>query len=74
MPFFSFLAFLSISIGIINIIPIPGLDGGHLLFQLIEFVAQRPLAQRVQILLYRLGLIALLLLMVQALVNDILRL
>jgi regulator of sigma E protease len=74
MPFFSFLAFLSISIGIINIIPIPGLDGGHLLFQVIEFVTRRPMAQRAQLLLYRFGLIALLLLMVQALVNDILRL
>jgi regulator of sigma E protease len=74
MPFFSFLAFLSISIGIINIIPIPGLDGGHLLFQMIEFIIRRPLGQRVQILLYRFGLIALLLLMMQALMNDVMRL
>ena len=74
LPFLSFLAFLSISIGIINIIPIPGLDGGHLLFQLIEFVIRRPLAKNVQMLLYRFGLIALLLLMVQALVNDLMRL
>ncbi len=74
MPFLSFLAFLSISIGIINIIPIPGLDGGHLLFQIIEFIIRRPLGQRVQILLYRFGLIALLLLMMQALMNDFMRL
>jgi regulator of sigma E protease len=74
LPFLSFLAFLSISIGIINILPIPGLDGGHLLFQLIEFVIRRPLDQKTQMLLYRFGLIALFLLMAQALVNDILRL
>jgi regulator of sigma E protease len=74
LPFLSFLAFLSISIGIINIIPIPGLDGGHLLFQLIEFVIRRPISQNAQMLLYRFGLIALFLLMAQALVNDILRL
>ncbi len=74
IPFLSFLAFLSISIGIINVIPIPGLDGGHLLFQTIEFIFQRPLAQRAQLLLYRFGIIALFLLMMRALANDILRL
>jgi regulator of sigma E protease len=74
MAFASFLAFLSISIGIINIVPIPGLDGGHLLFQLIEFVIRRPLSEKTLGLFYRLGMIFLLLIMVQALVNDMLRL
>lgn len=74
IPFMSFLAFLSISIGIINIFPIPGLDGGHLLFQIIELIIRRPLSERTQILLYRLGLILLMLLIAQAITNDILRL
>jgi regulator of sigma E protease len=74
MSFFSFLAFLSISIGIINILPIPGLDGGHLLFQTIEFIRGKPMSHRAQALLYRMGLILLVLVMVQALMDDILRL
>lgn len=73
-PFLSFLAFLSISIGLINILPIPGLDGGHMLFQVIELIIRRPVSARVQILFYRLGLIFILLLITQALINDIQRL
>lgn len=74
LSFLSFLAFLSISIGIINIVPVPGLDGGQLLFQIIETVTRRPISERALTLFYRLGIIFLLLIMVQALVNDILRL
>ena len=74
IPFLSFLAFLSISIGLVNILPIPGLDGGHILFQFIEFIIRRPIPTNFQILLYRLGLIVLLLLITQALINDIMRL
>ena len=73
LSFISFLAFLSISIGFINLLPIPGLDGGHLLFQLIEFVIRRPISLRVQFFCYRLGIILLLILITQALVNDFLR-
>lgn len=72
--FMSFLAFLSISIGIINIFPIPGLDGGHILFQVIEVIIRRPIPQKYLILFYRLGVILLLLLIFQAVTNDILRL
>ncbi|MDR3477093.1 MAG: RIP metalloprotease RseP [Gammaproteobacteria bacterium] len=74
ISFLSFLAFLSISIGIVNILPVPGLDGGHLLFQTIEAIIRRPLSSKSQVLFFRLGLIFLLLVMFQALVNDILRL
>jgi regulator of sigma E protease len=74
LSFMSFLAFLSISIGVINVLPIPGLDGGHVLFQIIEMVLRRPVSINVQILFIRLGLILLILVMIQALVNDILRL
>jgi len=73
-PFLSFLAFLSISIGIINIFPIPGLDGGHLLFQTIEAVLKQPIPPRILELCYRLGLIFLFLLIFQSIINDLLRL
>jgi regulator of sigma E protease len=74
LAFLSFLAFLSISIGIINIIPIPGLDGGHLLFQTIETIIRRPIPERTLVLFYRFGMLFLLIIMIQALVNDVLRL
>lgn len=74
IPFLSFLAFLSISIGLINVLPIPGLDGGHLFMQVIEFIIRRPIPMKLQILVYRLGLILLLFIIAQALINDILRL
>lgn len=74
LPFLSYLAFLSIAIGVINILPIPGLDGGHLLFYAIEFVRGRPLSINAQTLLYRFGLIFLMILIVQAIANDLMRL
>ncbi len=74
VPFIGFLAYLSIAIGIVNILPIPGLDGGHLVFQLIELIMRRPVSLRVQLLFYRIGIIILLLLITQAVVNDLLRL
>jgi regulator of sigma E protease len=73
LSFLSILAFLSISIGIINLLPIPGLDGGHLFIQIIEFIFRRQIPERVLGLLFRLGLIFILLLLVQAITNDILR-
>jgi regulator of sigma E protease len=73
ISFFSFLAFLSIAIATINILPIPGLDGGHVLFQLIELITRRPVSIRLQLLFYRMGLILLMLLITQSFVNDIYR-
>jgi len=73
ISFLSFLAFLSISIGVINILPIPGLDGGHLLIQIIEAVTGRTMSVNAQVLLFRLGFILLIVVMFQALMNDILR-
>lgn len=72
-PFLSFLAFLSISVGIINVLPIPGLDGGHLVFQLIEVLLKRPIPESILLLCYRLGLIVLFLLIFQSVINDVLR-
>jgi regulator of sigma E protease len=74
IPFLSFLAFLSVALGVINFVPIPGLDGGHLLFQFIEFIARRPVSIRIQTLFYKLGFIFLLVILIQAVANDLLRL
>ncbi|GHA10679.1 zinc metalloprotease [Devosia pacifica] len=63
-------ALLSLNIGIINLLPIPMLDGGHLLYYLIEAVRGRPLSMRVQELGYRFGFALVLALMVFTLVND----
>lgn len=74
VSFLSFLAFLSISIGIINLFPIPGLDGGHLLIQFIEAIIRRPIPEQYLINLYRIGFLLLFFILTQALVNDIMRL
>jgi regulator of sigma E protease len=67
------LAILSIAIGFINLFPIPGLDGGHLLFLLIERLRGKSLSVAVEVLAFRLGVIILAMLMVQAITNDLLR-
>jgi regulator of sigma E protease len=73
LPFISFLAFLSISIGIINILPIPGLDGGHLFIQMIESIMGRPIAEVVINNLYRAGFLFLFFILLHALINDVMR-
>lgn len=72
--FLNFLAFLSIAIGVINFLPIPGLDGGHMLIQTIEAITRRPLPEIVIEWLYKFGLILIVLVFFQALLNDLLRL
>jgi regulator of sigma E protease len=72
--FFGFLALISVMLAFINILPIPGLDGGHLLNYLIEFIIRRPLSLTYQILSIRIGMFLLLLLIAFATINDILRL
>ena len=74
LPFISFLAFLSLSLGVINLLPIPMLDGGHLLLQCIEAIIKKPLPDVALAFLYRIGLALILVLLVQAFINDILRL
>jgi regulator of sigma E protease len=64
-------AFVSVSIGFMNLLPVPVLDGGHLLFYAFEAVAKRPLAAKVQAAGYRLGLALLLGLMLFATWNDL---
>jgi regulator of sigma E protease len=67
-------AVLSVSIGLLNLFPVPLLDGGHLLFYAVEAVRGRPLSERAQEMGFRIGLALVLMLMVFATYNDILHL
>jgi regulator of sigma E protease len=67
-------AVLSISIGLINLFPIPMLDGGHLLFYAVEAVRGRPLSDRAQDISFRIGFAAMVMLMIFATWNDIIHL
>jgi regulator of sigma E protease len=67
-------AVLSVSIGLLNLFPIPLLDGGHLMFYAAEMVRGRPLSERTQEIGFRIGLGLVLMLMVFSAYNDILRL
>jgi len=68
---FWFMAVLSINLGLINLFPIPMLDGGHLLFYGIEAIRRKPLPQKAQEIFFRFGFAALITLMAMALFNDL---
>ncbi|WP_404440567.1 RIP metalloprotease RseP [Stutzerimonas chloritidismutans] len=72
--FLNFLAYLSISLGVLNLLPIPVLDGGHLLFYLVEWVRGRPLSDKVQGWGVQIGISLVVGVMLLALVNDLGRL
>ncbi|WP_371369203.1 RIP metalloprotease RseP [Pseudomonas sp. QL9] len=72
--FLHFLAYLSISLGVLNLLPIPVLDGGHLAFYLVEWVRGRPLSERVQAWGMQIGISLVVGVMLLALVNDLSRL
>ncbi len=72
--FLNFLAYLSISLGLINILPIPVLDGGHLMYYLVELVRGRPVSEKIQGMGLRIGMSIILALMVLAIYNDLTRL
>ncbi|MGL4566345.1 MAG: RIP metalloprotease RseP [Halioglobus sp.] len=72
--YLSFLALLSVSLGVLNLLPIPVLDGGHLLFYFAELLAGRPVPEKIQALGYQLGLFLVLGIMFLALYNDFSRL
>ncbi len=71
--FLSFLAIVSISLGVLNLIPLPILDGGQIVYQLIEAAKGSPLSERAQILGQQVGIFALILIMSFAFYNDIAR-
>ena len=68
------MAFISINIGIFNLMPIPALDGGRLFFLIIETIRRKPIPAKYEGLVHAIGLVLLLLLMVVISFNDILKL
>ena len=71
IPFFSIMAYISISLGLINLFPIPMLDGGHLMFYFFEKIFGRPLSQKTQEGFFRIGLFLLFSLMFFVTFNDL---
>lgn len=74
IAFLSFLALISVNLGVINLLPLPILDGGHLMYLVVELIRGKPVSERVQEVGYRVGSLFLLALMGIALFNDISRL
>lgn len=73
LDFFLFMAIISINLGILNLLPIPILDGGHLVFLGLEAIRRKPLNEKVMIVAQKIGLVFLLTLMAFASYNDIVR-
>ncbi|MFJ4289438.1 RIP metalloprotease RseP [Cupriavidus sp. NPDC089707] len=71
--FVSFLALVSVSLGVLNLLPIPVLDGGHLLYYCVEFLTGRPVPDHWQAMLQKVGIACILLLTSLALFNDVSR-
>ena len=71
VPFLSIMAYISVSLGLINLFPIPLLDGGHLMFYGFEKILGRPLSQKTQEGFFRIGIFLLLFLMIFATFNDL---
>lgn len=71
---FLLMAFLSLNVGFLNLLPLPAFDGGHILFILIELIRRKPVNPKVENIIHTVGLCLLLLLMVYVTINDIVRL
>lgn len=74
VPFLNFLAVVSVSLGVLNLLPIPILDGGHLMYYLIELAKGSPVSEQAQQVAQRFGIVLLLMLMALAFYNDFMRL
>ncbi|MDP5208117.1 sigma E protease regulator RseP [Alishewanella sp. SMS9] len=74
IAFLSFMALISVNLGVINLLPLPILDGGHLMYLVVELIRGKPVSQRAQDIGFRFGALVLLMLMGIALLNDISRL
>ena len=72
--FLGFLALVSISLGVLNLLPVPVLDGGQIVYQTAELLKGSPLSERAQVIGQQVGILALILLMSFAFYNDIARL
>jgi len=73
-PFLGFLAIISISLGVLNLLPVPMLDGGHLFYYLIEVFKGSPVSEQTEIIGQKIGILLLFCLMSIAVYNDLLRL
>ena len=73
LTFIALLAFISVNLGILNLLPIPVLDGGQVVYQLIELVKGSPVSERVQLIAQQIGIAALIMLVSLTLYNDIAR-
>ena len=69
--FFYFLAMLSISLGVLNLLPIPVLDGGYLLFYLVEMIKGKPISDKTQLIWLKIGMMLVVSMMILALYNDL---
>jgi len=74
VAFISFLAIVSVSLGVLNLLPVPVLDGGHLMYYVIEIIKGSPVSEQAQLMGQKIGIIMLGGLMFLALYNDINRL
>ncbi|WP_435336908.1 RIP metalloprotease RseP [Acinetobacter sp. LH3_13] len=72
--FISFMALMSVSLGILNLLPIPMLDGGHLVYYFIELIRGKPVSEQIQLVGLKIGMVLLGSMMFLALFNDIMRL
>ncbi len=74
LPYLAFMAYLSVSLGVLNLLPIPVLDGGHLAWYAIEAIRGKPVSERIQAMGMQVGMSLVLMLMVVAFYNDLFRL
>ena len=74
IPFLTFMALLSVNLALLNILPIPGLDGGHIFIHLIEGIIRRPITLKTRVFIQQIGMALLLMLMVTVIFQDITRL
>ncbi|MDH5257505.1 MAG: RIP metalloprotease RseP, partial [Gammaproteobacteria bacterium] len=73
ISFISFMAIISISLGVLNLLPVPLLDGGHLMYYTIEFIKGSPVSETAQLIGQKIGILLLGSLMFLAIINDITR-
>lgn len=74
IAYLGFLALISVSLAVLNLLPIPVLDGGHLMYYVVEIIRGSPLSERVMAIGQQIGMTMLFTLMVIAIYNDIYRL
>ena len=72
--FISFMALMSVSLGILNLLPIPMLDGGHLIYYFIELIRGKPVSEQIQLVGLKIGMVLLGSMMLLAIFNDFMRL